>query len=103
MTNFLPYNDIKWRCWCRRHDNFHIGYENLEEVELECKSRGWLAIEDDGIGKLVSSRGSVGSWFLRDCIWVLSGDGLTLGCVELDSKDKTLDNKILDTTESDNV
>jgi len=72
-------------------------------VELECKSRGWLAIENDEIGKLVSSRDSVVSWFLRDCIWVLSGDGLTLGCVELDSRDKTLGNKILDTTESDKV
>lgn len=70
-------------------------------MELECKSRGWLAIEDDGIGSKLWD--NIGSWFLGDCIWVCSGDGLTLGCVELDSIDKTLGNKVLDTTKSDKV
>jgi hypothetical protein len=55
------------------------------------------------MGLVVSFGDNIGSWFLGDCIWVCSGDGLTLGCVELDSIDKTLGNKILDTTKSDKV
>jgi hypothetical protein len=55
------------------------------------------------MGLVVSFGDHIGSWFLGDCIWVCSGDGLTLGCVELDSIDKTLGNKVLDTTKSDKV